>query len=280
MNVTGVSLYSNNVKLFQFNFQNTGLDSPYQLKKMLGLDADELIPKFYAFSTTGKKFYDVALKPRFVTILLKLNPRYNLGETPASLRAELYKMISGSRISEIELRFLDGVTETSKIFGFITRFEAPPFAKAAEVSITVRCVDPVIRGLTTIELLDASLNDTNPVLVTDTQSTAPHGFDLKITITGALTEFVIQDTATSPEWKFRIVPSSAFASGDILHISSQFGKKHVYMIRSAVTTHLLDKIDPLSVWPIIFPGVNSFHFSQIATFDWDYLRYDASHWGV
>lgn len=280
MNVTGVSIYANNVKLFQFDFRGTVDEPSYQIKKMLGLDADELIPKFYAFSTTGKKYYDIALKPRVISILLKLNPNWSLGETHSSLRDDLYKMISLSRISEIELRFLDGVTETAKIFGFVTKFEAPPFVKNADVTITMRCADPVIRGLTTVELLDADLNDTNPVLVTDTQSTAPHGFDLKITITGALSEFVIQDTATSPEWKFRIVPAAAFASGDILHISSQFGKKHVYMIRSSVTTHLLDKVDTLAVWPIIFPGANSFHFVQVATFDWNYLRYDASHWGV
>ena len=280
MNVTGISLYSNNVEIFQFNFADPTMDSPYQLKKMLGLDADELIPKFYAFSTTGKKYYDIGLKPRVISILLKLNPRYGLSETHASLREELYKLISKTRFSEIEVRFLNGNTELAKIAGFITKFGTDQFEKTQQVTLDVRCSDPVIRGITPVELLDPALNDTNPVLVTDSGSTAPHGFNLNITITGALSEFVIQDTASSPEWKFRIVPSSAFASGDVLHISSEFRNKQLYMIRSGVTTHLMDRLDATSVWPIIFPGVNSFHFVQVATFDWNYLRYDHSHWGI
>jgi hypothetical protein len=43
---------------------------------------------------------------------------------------------------------------------------------------------------------------------------------------------------------------------------------------------LLDRIEPTSVWPIIFPGFSEFHFTNIASFDWDYIKFRPAFWGV
>jgi hypothetical protein len=52
------------------------------------------------------------------------------------------------------------------------------------------------------------------------------------------------------------------------------------MVRSGVTTHLLDRIDPTSVQPLIFPGFNEFHFVNLAAMTWEELRFDVAYWGV
>jgi hypothetical protein len=52
------------------------------------------------------------------------------------------------------------------------------------------------------------------------------------------------------------------------------------MIRDDVTSYMMDRITTTSIWPIMFPGFNSFHFPQIASFDWNYIRFTPTHWGV
>lgn len=281
MNITDIELYSSdNIQPLIFNIRGSKPDDRYYIKNILGLDAEELIPKFYAAGLqTRPKFYDFGLKPRTIVINFLLNPNFKLSDTASDLRDSIYKMISASRTGKLTLNMNDSGITVAKTAGFITKFEADLFTNKPGITISIQCDDPMFRGINSVVYV-TELVDANPVIIVDSLSTAPHGFALTVTFTGASATFTIQDLPVNPEWAFSVTPASAFASGDVLYLSSEKSNKYLYVVRSGVTTYLMDRISPTSIWPIIFPGSNSFHIPEMVSLDLDKVEFYPAYWGV
>lgn len=281
MRITDVSIFSNNVETVSFSLSQADPLARFMVRDMTGLDAEELIPRFYGFgSQTKTRFYDFVLKPRQVVIRFVLNPRFHLDESYADVRDTLYRSISSVRSGLVYLHFNSGGGTVARISGFITKFEVPYFTPLPEVQLTVRCDDPVFRGLTPVSYKEDDIKYTNPIMVPDSISTAPHGFSFQVTFKTACPSFTIQDQANNPDWKFTVIPAGGFLVGDILNFSSDFINKQLYITRGASTIYLVDKITPDSIWPIIFPGVTNLYFLEIANFNWNKLEYYPTYWGV
>jgi hypothetical protein len=281
MRITGISVIANDTQELQFDLSMPDSKTKYIVRSIIGIDAEELIPKFYGFSKDGtKKFYDFKLKQREIVMRIVLNPRFNLNETYSEVRDAIYRAISATRTGVLELQFQSGASTVARIYGYMTKLEVSHFSNVPEIQLTIQCNDSLFRGLNPIIYEAADLSDTNPVGVVDNESTAPHGFSMQLTFTASIATFTIQDKATDPEWEFKIVPSSNFLVGDILYFSSEFNHRQLYIDRSSTIIQLMDKVDPNSVWPTIFPTFNEFHFNDIASFDWNYLQFYTAYWGV
>lgn len=282
MRLTSVQMLSpDSSQPITFNLRDVNASDRYSVRQILGLDADDIVSKFYGKGLqSGKKMYDMRLKPRDIVLRIVLQPNFRLDESPATLRDDLYRTISAVRSSGVNLQFKSGATVVANIAGFITKFEVPYFTKLPEVQITVHCDDPLFRSITPVVMKPADMSAANPTLIPDSLSTAPHGFSFQVTMTGTLASFTIQDVVSSPDWKWTVTPAGGFLSGDKLYFSSEFSNKYCYMVRGVTTTHLLDKIAQTSVWPTIFPGQNSFHFVNRALFNWNTLSFLAAYWGV
>jgi hypothetical protein len=138
----------------------------------------------------------------------------------------------------------------------------------------------MFRGINPVRLETAAIPTTNPLLIADSQSTAPHGFTGQVTITAPIPSFTIQDKATTPNWKLSILPSGGFLAGDVLFFSSDYNVKNLYLTRSGANTYLIDKIENGSVWPVIFPGRNELFFVDLGKFTWNFIEYHTAYWGV
>lgn len=282
MRVTGVDLYSANLEeAISFSLLGADRKSEYEVRTILGLDSEEIIPKYYASNINGtKKFYNFGMKPREIVLRIVLRPRFELDESYADVRDRLYRAISANRTGLVTLQFRAGGTTIAWIAGSIIRFEASHFTQLPEVQLTIRCNDPMLKGLAPVVWEDTELTSSNPVLIPDSLSTAPHGFYMEATFTGNVASFTIQDLENDPEWKFKITPSGGFLTNDKLYFSSEYSNKFIYIVRSGNAIHLSDKIDAASVWPILFPGQNEFHFENLASVDLDLIRFYPSYWGV
>jgi hypothetical protein len=281
MRVTNISLYSNDVEAVTFNLQDVATNDQYMIREILGLDTEDLIPRFYGFGLQTKpKFYDFVMKPRTIVMRIVLNPRFNMDESYSDVRDTLYKAISSVRTGQITLHFNSGGTTVARIFGFIVKFEVNHFSPLPEVQLTIRCDDPMFRAINPVFYTPAELKTTNPIIIPDSLSTAPHGVQMQMTCKAAVPSFTIQDEEINPEWVFTIVPTGGFLVGDILNISSEAFSKQLYITRAGANIYLVDKLIPESIWPIIFPGATSFHFVNLASFDWNSLEYYAAYWGV
>jgi hypothetical protein len=284
MRITDISLYSGSpqeaIEMLSFSLQPGDPGSKYIARSIVGLDAEEIVPRFYGVGLVTKpKYYDFKLKPRDIVIRVVLNPRFSIDESYSDIRDDLYRAISSSRTGQVVLHFHAEGTLVSRIFGFITKFEVSYFTQSPEVQFTVKCNDPMFRAINPVSYKPAELKTTNPVVIGDNISTAPHGFSMRLTFKATSTSFTVQDAAV-PEWTFKITPSGGFAIGDILYFSSDYVDKYLYMIRSGVTTYLIDRLELNSIWPVIFPGTNNLHFVDIAKFDWNAFEFYPAYWGV
>lgn len=275
MKTTAIGFWSNDSEVVHFNMTGPDVRNPYTIKSITGLDAEEIVPQYYASGlVSGSKFNELALNPREIVVRIDLKPNYRANQHPADLRGKLLKAIASSRTGTVQMRFYDLGVCWGAITGFITKFEAPTTTRDTEIQFTMRCDDPILRSLTVTSQIVSELDTDEPVLI-DPISTSPHGFKFKLTFTGSVNPFAIEDP--DGEWKFQI--DYAFLSGDELYFSSEYGDKYLYRIRSAVTLNLMDKLDQDSIWPMIFPGENAFEILG-NTFDWDEVYWYETHWGV
>jgi len=285
MRVTDIAVYAGKPEgaeeLFSFSLSASDPSAQYMVREMTGMDVEEIVPKFYGFSLQTKaKFYDFVVKPRTIVMRIVLNPRFNLDESYSDVRDHLYRSISALRSGVVVMHFNSVGTTVARIFGFITKFEVPYFTPLPEVQLSLRCDDPMFRAINPTRYEAAELKTTNPVILSDNLSTAPHGFQFQITFKSNATSFTIQDAQINPEWVFRVIPTGGFLTGDVLYFSSDHANKYLYMMRGTVQTFLVDKIQPESIWPIMFPGSTNLYFLDIAAFNWNYLEYSAAYWGV
>jgi len=283
--ITDVAVYAGRPEgaeeLFSFSLSKSDPTAQYMVREMTGMDVDDLVPKFYGFSLKSKnKFYDFVMKPRLVVTRIVLNPRFKLDETYSDVRDNLYRSISSVRTGVVVMHFNSSGTTVARLFGFITKFEVPYFTPLPEVQISIRCDDPMFRAINPVAYEPAELKTVNPIILADNLSTAPHGFQFQVTFKAPATSFTIQDAQINPEWNFRVIPSGGFLTGDVLYFSSDYANKYLYIDRGVTRIYLVDKIQPESIWPLMFPGATTLYFLDIATFDWNHLEYSAAYWGV
>lgn len=253
----------------------------YVVRSILGIDAEQLIPKFYSRGAqSGDRFYEYTMKPREIVVRVVLNPDYRINEDVAELRDELYRLISNRRSGLVQLQFRSGGTTVCVIDGMITKFEVLHFTQVPELQITFDCPDPIFRAMNPVKILPGDLPTGSPIIIPDDKSTAPHGFSFKVEYTGLASTMTIQDHATTPEWQFSIAPTGGFAAGDILSVSSEYRNKSVYHDKTPGGGPIMDKVVSGSVWPQIWPGGSIFYFNNSANWHWLELEYYPAFWGL
>lgn len=287
MRVTDISLYSNNVEFINFSLIKADPLAQYVIRNITGLDAENIIHKFYGFGAqTISKYYDFRLSPRDIVMKIALNPHFRLAETYSDVRDDLYRAISSARTGLITIYFNAVGTSIAQITGFISKFEISHFEEVPEVTMTIHCDDPIFRAVNPVVYTAVDVSPMvqtltgPPTVVADGDSTAPHGFALQLKVDSAIPQLTIQDAYDDPEWKFQIIPNGGFILDDVLHFSSEFSNKELYIDRSGTIIHLMDRIQPGSIWPIIFPGANEFYLMEFSSFTLEELSFHAAYWGV
>lgn len=260
------------------SFRDPGADNAFNVMGITGLDTDEIIPRYYQGSGTSAKFYALSLERRDAVLRIQLNPRFELGETFSSLRDSLYKLISSSRSGTVNLHLKNNATVVAAVSGFVSKIEAPNFERNQEVFITIKCDDPMLRALTAVEI---NVTGLDPVFTTisDPLSTAPHGFQFQIAVLNSRPYFSISDP-NDPTWGFVVQPATGILADDVIYLSSEYNNKQLYMIRGVEIIQLADSIVSGSVWPLIFPGNNTFFVEDSISFQWLNISHYPTYWGV
>src|SRR6516162_2914855 len=233
MKITEVRLYSsNNTLVSTFSFRDPGSQNPYIAKEILGLDAEEIVPRFYGISQVSKsRYYAMSLNSRQIVINVSLNPEFAVNQTYSDLRDNLYRAISASRTGEMMIKFFNGDEEVADIGAFLVKMESPHFTDTPEVHITLVCDDPMLHAPMPVVFTSGI----NPRSIPEDVSTAPHGFSFKVKFTALTNSFYIRDAAT-PEWAFTVTPgtiggATGFRVDDELYFSSE-QPKQIYLVRA------------------------------------------------
>jgi hypothetical protein len=284
MKITNIDVISSSLTdLINLSFRDPTSQNSYIAKAIVGLDADEISSKFYGVgNVTNNKYYSMSMAKRTLVISILLNPKYELGETPSTLRDALYKGISSSRTGALTLKFKDGTNTVAVIQGFLAKVEATHFSNTPEIQLTVECIDPMFTSPDFVDVNVGSIQDILAPNIIDNVSTAPHGFLFSALINQPIGSFSISDAST-PEWSFKIV--YPFLTDDQLYFSSVNNKRYVYILRENSTIHLVDKILTNSIWPVLFPGENKFVITTTANYNleyitWEYISHKHTYWGI
>lgn len=289
MKVTSVELVpAGSSDICEMSFRDPRRQNPFNVKQIAGLDADEIVARYYGTSgssiTGFFNLYDLALEKREIVARIELNPEFSENESYSDLRDRLYKMISSSRTGIIWLNFKNEDESVAAISGFVSKFEAALFSKVPEVQITINCSDPMLKSPNPVSIdvealeITEIVEDTSMIVLQDPLSTAPHGFTFELEITEVSDFFTITDVDLI--WGFAITPDGGFLVGDVLHFSSEFNNKYLYLTRGSSTIHLADKLSSTSVWPILFPGNNQFYFRYSSRVVWNAITHYPTYWGV
>ena len=282
MKITNIDIIpANSSNTINLSFRDPTSQNDFVVKEILGLDAEEIVPRYYATGLfSNDKFYDLSLKKRDIVLVITLNPDFSSEKTYSTLRDEIYKLIASSRTGLLQLKFNDGTTSRAAISGFTTKIESPTFTKSPEIHIHIKCVDALLKAL---DFIDVDVTNLNPIstVVTDDVSTAPHGLFSKVVFTEESAGFAIKDNVFA-SWIFEVFLTGSslvkFLVGDALYFSSETNNKYVYLERNNEIIHVVDRLTSLSLWPIIFPGENTFVCSPVI--DWEYIRYYPTYWGI
>lgn len=266
------------LNIVTLSFRDPGAENPYNVKGITGLDVEQVIPRYYKGSGSAAKFYSMDREKRVVVVRVGLNPQFSNNETYSSLRDGLYKLISSSRSGILDLKFKKAGVVIASIGGFVSKIEAPNFEKSQEVSITIDCDDAMLRAPVAVNIDVSNLN-TISTTITDSLSSAPHGFSFQIAVLGPRPYFSIKDPNDS-SWGFVVQPTTGILEDDILYFSSEQNNKQLYIIRGVEIIQIADGILSGSVWPILFPGANQFFIEDSESFDWLSISHYPSYWGV
>lgn len=279
MKVTSIEIHpAGSSEIAVLSFRDPRRANRFNVKGIFGLDADEILPRYYGVSgTSNDKFYSLALMKRDITFQIELNPRFD-GETYTDLRGILQKMISSSRTGLVEVQFKNGTFIEAAVSGFVSKFESPMMDKVPTVQITISCKDPMLKAPAPVEIDVESIIPWETI-VADDLSTAPHGFSFQMLFSYPLDRFLMYDPDDSG-WSFEITPVGGFLDNDLLIFSSELNNKKIQVLRGGVTIHLADVVRSGSIWPILFPGENKFSCENPSSLDWYLITHYPTYWGV
>lgn len=280
MKLTGVELdpggMADSVAL---SFRDPRRLQPYNVKKITGLDASEIIARFYqAPGNLLDKFYSLSLEKRDLGFIIELNPDFATNSY-SDLRDDMYRMISSSRTGLVDVLLKNGETTVASISGHISGLETDLFDKNQEVTLNLSCTsgETLLRAPVDV---DVDLEEVTPenTIINDLLSTAPHGFAFNIAFTGPQASFRIENDNDSSIF-FEVTPVGGFLADDILAFSSEPNDKYAFIIRGVTDIQLADVITR-SAWPIIFPGSNVFVCSNPENLAWVSISHRPTYWGV
>lgn len=166
---------------------------------------------------------------RNIVLLLEFDPDYSTGSTITSLRQALDNVFIAGE--PVHMSFTDSALGVVKIEGVVENQTPTIFSDSPETQISILCAEPYFVGSEeSIEIPKEFF----PEITYD--GDALTSFTLEVDFTSDLTTFELYWLLTDDIWR----ASEDFLVGDKLTISTVPGDRKVELLRSAVTTSLLD----------------------------------------
>jgi hypothetical protein len=173
----------------------------------------------------------------------------------------------------------------AQVVGYIRRFEVVHFSNKPEIQITIQCDTGQLSAPKALNIPLASLNTTAPIINYE-EGTAPTGLDLQFLVTANTASFNIANhgrvrSLSSNPISNLFQVTYPFLINDVVAIHTHPRSKHIHLTRSSVTYDIAGYLNAGAVWPIIYPGVNSFTWSMVSTWmSWSTATYTPKFWGI
>ena len=254
----------------------------YILKNADGLGPPEVDVIIADTVNAGGVYQSRRTQSRELVITIGLNPDYNVGQTPADLRTELYGLLTPSQEDKVTVTIMDGDTPLANTEGYTKRIEIVPFNKEPEVQVTIACLQQYLLAPANLYIIPGGSPGVMP----------PTGVEIPFDITNAgtaTTGFYMEIVITSPQPQFYIADSfghkmyitNYFYHGDTLILDTRPGFRGIRYKESGSSTesNIIHSLSSDSTWLMLYGGVNNFIASSYF-FSWGNVFYRPQYWGI
>jgi hypothetical protein len=251
----------------------------YILKETLGLNPPALVAIVEGFDSSGIPVLGAVAENRELAFRIALSP--GLGQSYSSLRDDLYKFIDKT----VLVNLMNDSMITAQATGYIQQCEAVHFSNQPDIQMTIECQEGEFVSPKSVNIPFSDLTSLQPI-INYNEGTAPTGLDLQCTVTAIQSGFAI--TEHSKFWDvsgvevhnvFQVI--YPFLVGDVINISTSMKNKRITRTRAGVTLDIAGYINAGAVWPKLYSGVNTFHWTFASSWmTWTAASYIPKYWGV
>ena len=190
----------------------------------------------------GAMFNSAFLQTRNIVITV-----YPVGSVE-SARTNLYNYFRTKKYVKL---FLETASRAVWIDGYVENIDTDLYTNKENLQISIICPDPWFKDQTTSQTtLNGSTTVSNP-------SDDEIGVAVEVTLSGAAEGFSLTNATNSQTFGVNYT----FQSGDKLLINTRRGEKSVSLVRSGVTTNLMNSLIMNSKWIQLEIGNNTLSFT-------------------
>lgn len=249
---------------------SVGPDTSYVLVAADGLGPTEVTLAIAKNITTGGYYQSKKANLRQVSLRIGLNPDWEDGETPESLRTSLYSILTPRFNDYTMLELLLNGAVVAQTSGQISKCEVSIFTKDPEVLLTLDCVLPYLYSPSDTASTPAITNYggfSPKKFVVVNSGTAPTGFVAHFKFNAATTGPIILSADYDETTYIQI--NRDFDLNEVLIVDTRPGSRGIYRENASGDQFpILQKLDSKSLWLDIYPGSNTFYLNT-ANIVWD-----------
>lgn len=249
----------------------SGTPGPFVLKSAEGLGPTEINVRLARTVLDYGLYQGKSAALRQVVALVGLEPDWSTGQTPETLRTQLYSLLTPAFGHMVRMEIVYREVVQAYVDCQASRFETALFSKDPAVQITFECAHPYFQAPNTLFQTPAQReqNTTTRAFTVDNPGTAPSGF-----IAGFVLRANVGTTLTLTDdhpWGQRIqIDGINWVAGDRLIIDTRPGARGIMRGPGggALVSVLNNLNSPQSTWLELHAGANTFRLNT-AAFDWD-----------
>ena len=194
---------------------------------------------------------------REITANIFFNPNYFLGQTPESLREEIYLLRPGNDDLSLDFRLLLNGIEVAMTPVYVKRVEVAPFSKDSILQIVLASTSGYFHQRDPEVLTNPDLDKVLPTFVN--KGSVETGFKLIMEFTGQVTSFGLHQSYPTNELSMvrGIAPAYLFTAGDVVEINTNIGERGIWLKRGAAApVSIINRLTNASTWLSLYPGEN------------------------
>lgn len=253
---------------------------PYIVKDVDGLGPSEVMVNIKPTLTRGGIMQSLRPQNKHLDLLIKLNPNYNLGQRPDTLRDAIYTFLAPIMNRAIELQLVYENNVIGSIQGYLGRIIPNPFSKDPEIQVGMPCLQPYFSAPTTVQVgSDGSLATAAQEFSFMVKGTAPTPAAFSFQYSSGISNLAkVHHKGYSGPGQVFTVPHT-FAQGTSLAVNGFPGGRYVRQdIPGQSSVNLIGKIGVGSIWLDLYPGQNTIVFDRIGFLE--YMDYVPKFQGV
>lgn len=217
---------------------------------------------------------------REITFNVMLQPRYEIGESLASVRDDLYRSyLRSTRVDDsLDLRLWFQGEEVARTPVHVKRIESSPFSKDGLLQLVLSSTDQHFHRAEPYKLGPAEAGQVSTVSpIFENIGTAATGFLASVQMLADGSSFGLSRTVPNQHFELRY----DFLSGDILTFDTRPGTRRASLLRGDQNLNVLTGMTDRSSWLTLPTGTSYLEvLPDTTSFKWTHFEYNPLYLGV